>query len=77
MTLHNWILCRMGSILIGAGLDLLIGDPQWMPHPVRWMGSLIAALEKLLRLDGDSPVVERVTGGVIAGFVLSLVTQIW
>ena len=76
MTLHNWILCRMGSILIGAGLDLLIGDPQWMPHPVRWMGSLIAALEKLLRLDGDSPVVERIKGGVLAVFVLSIVTQI-
>ena len=40
---------RLISILIGAGLDSLIGDPQWMPHPVRLMGALISALEKLLR----------------------------
>ena len=38
---------RLISILIGAGLDCLIGDPQWMPHPVRLMGALISALELL------------------------------
>ncbi|MEJ5301681.1 MAG: adenosylcobinamide-phosphate synthase CbiB [Thermodesulforhabdaceae bacterium] len=29
-------------------LDLIIGDPYWMPHPVRWIGSLISYLEKVL-----------------------------
>ncbi len=35
-------------IAFGAGfvLDLLLGDPYTWPHPVKWMGSLIAALEK-------------------------------
>ena len=73
---NKMILCRMISIVIGACLDRLIGDPQWMPHPVRWIGSLVSALEKLLRLDGDSPAIERIKGGATAVFVLSVVTQI-
>jgi adenosylcobinamide-phosphate synthase len=30
-------------------LDWLIGDPEWAPHPVRWMGRLIKAGENFLR----------------------------
>lgn len=38
------------SILAAAFLlDALVGDPYWLPHPIRWMGSLIAWLEKRLR----------------------------
>ena len=70
------IRCRIFSILIGAALDCLIGDPQWMPHPVRLMGALISALENLLRMEGDSPAVQRIKGGVTAAFVLSTVTWI-
>ena len=66
---------RIYSILIGAGLDVLIGDPQWMPHPVRLMGKLISALETLIRTDGDSPALQRIKGGVTAGFVLY--TVLW
>jgi len=29
------------------GLDLLVGDPLWLPHPVRLMGRAIAALAAL------------------------------
>ena len=38
-------------ILITAVLlDLLLGDPRWLPHPVVGIGRMITALEKLLRL---------------------------
>ncbi|HEY6873823.1 MAG TPA: adenosylcobinamide-phosphate synthase CbiB [Geobacteraceae bacterium] len=37
-------------ILAAVCLDLLLGDPRWLPHPVVWIGRLIAALEKWLRL---------------------------
>lgn len=38
------------SILILAyGLDLVLGDPRWMPHPVRWIGRAIDQGERLLR----------------------------
>ena len=37
------------AILIGFGLDLVIGDPHSIPHPVVFIGKLISALEKRLR----------------------------
>ena len=67
---------RLISILIGAGLDCLIGDPQWMPHPVRLMGALISALESLLRREEDSAAELRFKGLVVTVFVLSTTIRI-
>ncbi len=36
------------GIAIGFLLDLLLGDPPWLPHPVVATGKLISALEKRL-----------------------------
>jgi adenosylcobinamide-phosphate synthase len=33
------------QILIAILLDLALGDPRWLPHPVRFIGRLIKALE--------------------------------
>ncbi len=30
-------------------LDILLGDPQWLPHPVRWMGQAIERVEPSFR----------------------------
>nr|WP_246551679.1 adenosylcobinamide-phosphate synthase CbiB [Geobacter hydrogenophilus] len=59
-------------------LDLLFGDPRWLPHPVVAIGKLIAVLEKLLRRLVTN---ERVGGvlllllvvGITAGAAWSLV----
>ncbi len=37
------------ALFFGFLLDLMIGDPHWLWHPVRGIGSLIMAMEKLLR----------------------------
>jgi len=37
------------QIAIALLLDLAFGDPRWMPHPVRIIGRLIAALEEPAR----------------------------
>ena len=34
---------HMIAFAAGFVLDLIIGDPHWMPHPVRWIGNLISA----------------------------------
>ena len=37
------------AALGGFCLDLLLGDPAWMPHPVVLMGRCIEKMERLLR----------------------------
>jgi adenosylcobinamide-phosphate synthase len=36
-------------IIIAYGLDWLIGDPEFLPHPVRWIGRYAAWLESVSR----------------------------
>ncbi|SCJ32556.1 cobalamin biosynthesis protein [uncultured Flavonifractor sp.] len=43
------ITLRLFALLLGFLLDLLLGDPRWLPHPIRAIGALIAGLEKVLR----------------------------
>ncbi|MCM1527233.1 MAG: adenosylcobinamide-phosphate synthase CbiB [Bacteroides sp.] len=38
---------------MGFWLDLLLGDPHWMPHPVRMIGGLISGMERRLRRGSD------------------------
>ena len=53
------------SIVIGFLLDLLLGDPLWLPHPVVGIGRMIAFLERLIRrIFPATPRWERL-GGVL------------
>ncbi|QYS88761.1 cobalamin biosynthesis protein CobD [Flavobacterium columnare] len=38
----------LGPLVIGYLLDLLLGDPRWLPHPIRLFGTTIYLGEKLL-----------------------------
>ena len=62
----EWIPRHLLALLIGFVLDLLLGDPYRLPHPVRGIGRLIAALERALR--ARFPKTER--GELRAGLVL-------
>ena len=55
------------ELVLAAGLDLLIGDPRWLPHPVRAMGLVIAWYDNRVRGICRSPIALR-----FAGFVLAL-----
>ena len=39
----------LGAIVAGFILDLIFGDPHWLPHPTCLIGNLIGFLEKNLR----------------------------
>ena len=61
-------------MVCGFCLDLLLGDPAWMPHPVVGMGKCITWLERVLRrVFPGTPQGERTAGAVLAA-VLSLGT---
>jgi adenosylcobinamide-phosphate synthase len=34
------------AFLLGVIIDRIVGDPHWMPHPIRLMGRVIALLDK-------------------------------
>lgn len=42
------ILNHLAAVTLAFFLDLVIGDPPRWPHPVKWMGSVIAFLDKRL-----------------------------
>ena len=52
-------------------LDSLLGDPRWLPHPIRWMGKAIELAEPLFRRWVHN---ELVAGG---GFALTLILACW
>lgn len=55
------------AAVLGFGLDLLLGDPAWMPHPVVLMGKCITGLEAGLRRSFPaSPRGELAAGAVLA-----------
>lgn len=57
-------------------LDLLIGDPEWLPHPVRWIGRLIVRVERLLYNSAASGLLLRVLGAFLWMFVIAMVVGI-
>lgn len=40
------MMVHMAAFLGGFLVDLLLGDPYSIPHPIRWIGRMIAALEQ-------------------------------
>ena len=58
------------AVILGFILDLIVGDPHWLYHPIRLVGHLISGLEKLLRR--IFPKTEQ--GELIAGGFLLVLT---
>ena len=43
------MICLVLPLLIGFGIDCILGDPHSLPHPVVLIGKTISALECVLR----------------------------
>lgn len=54
-----------GQFLLAVILDALIGDPRWLWHPVRTIGSVISRLEKFLRRFTRKATDELIAGGLL------------
>lgn len=65
-----------GRVIAAAYVaDCLLGDPEWLPHPVRLMGKVCEQGEARLRRPGQSAAVElaagaALTAAMVAGFYL-------
>ena len=65
------------ALLIGFFIDLLLGDPHSIPHPVVWIGKLISAAEKLVRrLFPKTVRGENIAGGVLWVIVVLVSTAV-
>lgn len=66
----------MGDIIIAYLLDLCLGDPIWLYHPVRAIGALIRGMERLLRqlIQGWVNTTGQGTAERVAGVILTLTT---
>ena len=65
------------ALILGFFLDLLIGDPHSIPHPVVLIGKLIGIAEKAMRaLFPKTPWGEKLVGGAVWLIVVSLSTAV-
>ena len=70
-------MCSLLALVLGFGIDLLVGDPHSIPHPVIFIGKLISALEKLVRKIFPKTVKgENFAGGVLWLVVVAVSTAV-
>jgi adenosylcobinamide-phosphate synthase len=62
------------QIVIAFALDLLIGDPRWLPHPVRIIGRLAMWMESPLRRNIADPKTAGLVAAVLVVGITALAT---
>ncbi|MFI3316861.1 MAG: adenosylcobinamide-phosphate synthase CbiB [Rikenellaceae bacterium] len=62
----------LAIVVAGSLLDTLIGDPYWMPHPIRLFGNMISFMEQRLNKGA-----RRVVKGAFMWFVLCSVVWLF
>ncbi len=74
--IKGFILFHTIGLFLGVFFDLIIGDPHFLPHPVRAMGSLIYTLEKKLLGDQVQEKARNPQREKRRGFLLWLVVML-
>ena len=67
------------TIAVAAGfvLDLILGDPRWLYHPVRLIGHLITGTEKIIRSClPKTKAGERIGGGLLVVIFMTVSTAV-
>lgn len=65
------------AVVLGFGIDLIVGDPHSIPHPVIFIGKLITAIENVVRRVFPKTVRgENVAGGVLWLLVVVISTAV-
>ena len=71
--INTAVLPSMLAIAIGFTLDLIFGDPRWMPHPVCLIGNMITWGEKHIRKTFPKTAGGELAGGILLGIVIVLI----
>ena len=62
------------ALIIGFMLDLIIGDPNFLPHPVRFIGKLILISEKIIRRIFPKTKNGEILGGLFLVIIVSAIS---
>jgi adenosylcobinamide-phosphate synthase len=62
-------------LFLGVALDLALGDPRWLPHPIVGYGRLIAWGER--RLNHGTPRARLLKGAALTLFLVAATAALW
>ena len=62
------------AIIAGFILDLIFGDPHWLPHPICLIGNMIGFLDKKLRALFSGPSSNLIVGGTMLVVIVTTVS---
>jgi adenosylcobinamide-phosphate synthase len=71
------VLPSMIALVLGFVLDMIFGDPHWMPHPICLIGKMIAKGEAIIRNMLPATSKGELTGGaILAALVVAVSTAV-
>lgn len=72
--LNSAVLPSTFALAIGFALDLMFGDPHWMPHPVCLIGNMISKGERLIRKTLPETPKGELAGGILLAIVIMIIS---
>ena len=60
------------EFMLALFMDFAIGDPAWLPHPVRVIGKAVSSIERFLRRHFSTPAKEKQAGIILVTIIVAL-----